>query len=73
MIADYPILINLNLKDKSDLFSGDKASDRLNFEALEDTVILRIASTHVTEPLDKRVVEMMEMLAARIKIEDSPN
>ena len=68
MIADYPILINLNLRDQSDQFTLERMNDRLNFEALEDTVILRIASTHVTEPIEKKVMAMKELLATRIKI-----
>lgn len=67
--------MNLNFKDKQDQFSdGDNApNDRLNFEAKENTVILRIGPTHITENISKRVAEMMQLLAVRIKIEDSPN
>lgn len=53
--------------------SQDRFIDRLNIEALENTVLLRIGSSHITESLEKRVDEMMRILSERIKIPDSPN
>jgi hypothetical protein len=53
--------------------SQDRFIDRLNIEALENTVLLRIGPSHITESLEKRVDEMMRILSERIKIPDSPN
>lgn len=75
VLADFPLQTNLVLKESQDPFleGEDKFLDRLNIEALEDTVLLRITSTHITETLEKRVEEMLQVLSARIKIPDSPN
>lgn len=51
----------------------DKFVDRLNIEALEDTIIFRIRSTNITRDLERKVAEMMQHLSTRIKIPDSPN
>jgi hypothetical protein len=74
-LADFPIQTNLVLKESQDPFmeSQDRFIDRLNIEALENTVLLRIGSSHITESLEKRVDEMMRILSERIKIPDSPN
>ncbi len=74
-MADFPIQTNLVLKESQDPFmeSQDRFIDRLNIEALENTVLLRIGSSHITESLEKRVDEMMRILSERIKIPDSPN
>ena len=50
----------------------DRFIDRLNIEALEDTVFMRITSTHITKPLELRVLDMFKAFEARIKIPDSP-
>lgn len=67
--------MNLVLRESQDPFivGKDRFVDRLNIVALENTIFLRIKSTHITETLEKRVEEMMKLLALRIKIPDSPN
>jgi predicted YcjX-like family ATPase len=67
--------MNLVLRESSDPFiiGKDKLLDRLNIEALENTIFLRIKATHITDALEKRVEEMMKLLVKRIKIPDSPN
>lgn len=51
----------------------NKFLDRLNIEALENTIFLRIKSSHITLGQEKKVEEMMRVLSERIKIPDSPN
>lgn len=50
ILADFPIQTNLLLKESQDIFMNEekKFLDRLNIEALEDTVFMRINSTHIT-------------------------
>ena len=52
---------------------GERFLDRLNLEAVENTVLLRIAATHITVNLAKNVDEMQKVLSERIKLPNSPN
>jgi hypothetical protein len=67
--------MNLVVRESQDPFveEKDKFVDRLNIEALEDTILFRIRSTNITRDLERKVAEMMQHLSTRIKIPDSPN
>lgn len=75
ILADYPLQINLQMKDVDDPFAEEeiKKRDRLNFEALEPTVMLSIGPTHITKNLDDKIEAMLTTLSERIKIPNSPN
>jgi hypothetical protein len=74
ILADFPIQTNLVLTESQDPFlkGDDKYIDRLNIEALQETVLMRISSTHITKPLESRVKEMFKVFENKIKIPDSP-
>ncbi len=75
ILADFPIQTNLILKENENPFVGigERFLDRLNLEALENSVLLRIAATHITVNLANNVEEMQRVLSERIKLPNSPN